>query len=209
MFNILILLATRKKLQRVNICVSPKGIEMFDFATNETLMQVSIYKISYCSADAAHNNVFAFVGSDDITSTKVDEQLVCYVFLCQKRKIAQKVTLTVAQSFEQAYQIWRDATERKQFQLERQRYHINQRVANCEEESGSTRRSTHSSNDIRSLLIDFSSEITAEICSKDHRDLLQNTWVSFEDGTEMQHSSSTNNINNANSLWENNLINCA
>lgn len=183
---------------------------MFDYATNETLMQVSIYKISYCSADAAHGNVFAFVGSDDITSAKVDEQLICYVFLCQKRKVAQNLTLTVARSFEQAYQIWRDATERKQFQLERQRYHHNvenesHRVTD-EESTSSARRSA---NDIRNLLIDFSSEITAEICSKDHRDLLQNTWVSFEDG-KAEHCSINSNKLHDNSLWDNNkLINCA
>lgn len=112
--------ACRKKLPRVTLCVSPKGIEMFDAITGDTLLQVSIYKISYCSADAAHPDVFAFVGTEcgpDIDP--LDEQLTCYAFLCAKRKHAQKVTLTVAHSFEQAYQIWQEASTRKQYQLER------------------------------------------------------------------------------------------
>lgn len=112
--------ASRKKLPRVTLCVSPKGIEMFDALTGDTMLQVSIYKISYCSADAAHSDVFAFVGTEcgpDIDP--LDEQLTCYAFLCGKRKIAQKVTLTVAHSFKQAYQIWQDASARTQYQLER------------------------------------------------------------------------------------------
>uniref|UniRef100_A0A4Y0BNP4 Uncharacterized protein n=1 Tax=Anopheles funestus TaxID=62324 RepID=A0A4Y0BNP4_ANOFN len=35
---------------------------MIDTGTGETLLQVSIYQISYCSADANHDHVFAFVG---------------------------------------------------------------------------------------------------------------------------------------------------
>lgn len=194
--------ATRRKLQRVNLSVSPKGIEMFDHVTGESLMQVSIYKISYCSADAAHSDVFAFVGSEDIDISKAEEQLVCYAYLCPKRKIAQKVTLTVARSFEQAYAIWRDAAQRKKFQLERlnrqnSRQSVNSRNTHCADNRGN----------IRNVLIDFSSEISAEICSKDHRELLQNTWVSFEDTAEVQHSES--NLLQDNNSWENKLINCA
>lgn len=190
-------------MQRVNICISPKGIEMFDHVTGETLMQVSIYKISYCSADAAHSDVFAFVGSEEDSVCKSDEQLVCYAFLCQKRKIAQKVTLTVARSFEQAYQIWRDAAQRKKFLLERRHRENIQQSSSDDAPLGRTNDTS-----IRSLLIDFSSEITAEICGKDHRDLLQNTWVSFEDGSEAQLCSSKN-MHSDNNAWESKLINCS
>lgn len=189
---------------------------MTDQLTGESLMRVSIYKISYCSADAHHGDVFAFVGTADqpLDSRETDEQLICYVFLCAKRKIAQKVTLTVARSFEQAYQIWREAAERKQYQLEirnreNKRQHVNAKVASS---ASNPLKSTNGINgvssapngtpsDIRNLLIDFSSEITAEICARDHRDLLQNTWVSFDD--------SVGQMDGSNAWGSNKLVNCA
>ncbi|XP_053694367.1 low density lipoprotein receptor adapter protein 1-B-like isoform X2 [Sabethes cyaneus] len=184
-----------KKLQRVTLSISPKGIEMQDPATGETLLQVSIYNISYCSADAAHDHVFAFVGTSSNPETEVKEMcfrkdavevdfegpLVCYAYLCQKRKMAQTVTLTVARSFERAYQIWQN----KQFHAERKRKELEKLNASNRAGNDSSSSSSHcqskskgtsDESDNRSLLIDFNSDLTAEICSKDHRDLLQNTW---------------------------------
>lgn len=180
-----------KKLQRVTLSISPKGIEMLDLTTGETLLQVSIYNISYCSADAAHDHVFAFVGTVTNPEAEVKEMcfrkdaeevdgpLICYAFLCQKRKMAQTVTLTVARSFERAYQIWQS----KQFNAERKRKELAKlNSTNRAESSNSGSSSTNGGQrDEISLLIDFNSDLTAEICSKDHRELLQNTWVSFED----------------------------
>lgn len=182
-----------KKLQRVTLSISPKGIEMLDLTTGETLLQVSIYNISYCSADAAHDHVFAFVGTvtnpeaevkemcfrKDAEEVEFDGPLICYAFLCQKRKMAQTVTLTVARSFERAYQIWQS----KQFNAERKRKELAKlNSTNRDESSNSGSSSTNGGQrDEISLLIDFNSDLTAEICSKDHRELLQNTWVSFED----------------------------
>lgn len=182
-----------KKLQRVTLSISPKGIEMLDLTTGETLLQVSIYNISYCSADAAHDHVFAFVGTvtnpeaevkemcfrKDAEEVEFDGPLICYAFLCQKRKMAQTVTLTVARSFERAYQIWQS----KQFNAERKRKELAKlNSTNRAESSNNGSSSTNGGQrDEISLLIDFNSDLTAEICSKDHRELLQNTWVSFED----------------------------
>lgn len=171
---------------------------MIDAINGETLLQVSIYKISYCSADAVHGNVFAFVSSDNINSPKCDETLICYAFMCQKRKIAQKVTLTVARSFETAYQIWQDAAHRKKFHIEK-RHRENERVADENSEIS-----------MRNLLIDFSSDITADICNKDPRNLLQNTWVSFDE--DVQHScdfSENTSLPRENSSWDTNFINCS
>lgn len=175
---------------------------MLDSVTSETLMRVSIYKISYCSADASHGNVFAFVGSEDINSRNEDEEsLVCFAFLCQKRKIAHKVTLTVARSFEAAYQVWQESDQRKKYQFERRQ---NQKHIDVIDEQH------EDSGDIRSLLIDFSSEITAEICGKDHRSLLQNTWVSFEDNNDTTQSHySKSKLHDDTALWERQLINCS
>ncbi|XP_062706662.1 low density lipoprotein receptor adapter protein 1-A-like [Aedes albopictus] len=203
-----------KKLQRVTLSISPKGIEMIDLTTGETLLQVSIYNISYCSADAAHDHVFAFVGTVHNPETEVKEMcfrkdaeevefdgpLICYAFLCQKRKMAQTVTLTVARSFERAYQIWQN----KQFQADRKRKElVKLNGSSRSADSGSGSSSSSSSNksrdetDSKSLLIDFNSDLTAEICSKDHRELLQNTWVSFEDD-QSQEFFTVPNLNTAN-----------
>lgn len=58
---------------------------------------------------------------------------------------------------------------------------------------------------VRSLLIDFSSELTAELCSKDHKQYFQNTWVSFEDdggsGTDI-----TSMPKFQENMWEKNMI---
>lgn len=210
-----------KKLQRVTLSISPKGIEMLDLTTGESLLQVSIYNISYCSADAAHDHVFAFVGTTSSPEMEVKEMcfrkdaeevdfegpLVCYAFLCQKRKMAQTVTLTVARSFERAYQIWQN----KQFHAERKRKELEkQSCLNGPQSSSKIKPVPNESNppqsscatddkcDNRNLLIDFSSELTAEICSKDHRDLLQNTWVSFDDDQSPQEFFAVPNLTNAN-----------
>ncbi|XP_053694366.1 low density lipoprotein receptor adapter protein 1-B-like isoform X1 [Sabethes cyaneus] len=213
-----------KKLQRVTLSISPKGIEMQDPATGETLLQVSIYNISYCSADAAHDHVFAFVGTSSNPETEVKEMcfrkdavevdfegpLVCYAYLCQKRKMAQTVTLTVARSFERAYQIWQN----KQFHAERKRKELEKLNASNRAGNDSSSSSSHcqskskgtsDESDNRSLLIDFNSDLTAEICSKDHRDLLQNTWVSFEDDPSPQEFFTVPNLNSS-SVWSRTAI---
>lgn len=57
---------------------------------------------------------------------------------------------------------------------------------------------------VRSLLIDFSSELTAELCSKDHKQYFQNTWVSFED--ENSSSDITAMPKFQENMWEKNMI---
>lgn len=215
-----------KKLQRVTLSISPKGIEMLDLTTGETLLQVSIYNISYCSADAAHDHVFAFVGTvtnpeaevkemcfrKDAEEVEFEGPLICYAFLCQKRKMAQTVTLTVARSFERAYQIWQS----KQFHAERKRKELAKLNATNRAESSNSGCSSSSSSSNRnggvrdeadgaSLLIDFNSDLTAEICSKDHRELLQNTWVSFEDD-QSQEFFAVPNVNTSANGWSRTAI---
>ncbi|XP_055599402.1 low density lipoprotein receptor adapter protein 1-like [Uranotaenia lowii] len=212
-----------KKLQRVTLSISPKGIEILDQITGEAIQKVSIYNISYCSADASHDHVFAFAAITQSPEAEVKEMcfrkevhevdfegpLVCYAFLCQKRKMAQTVTLTVARSFERAYQIWQN----KQFHAERKRKELNKlnsnnrthhsgNVVDSSSATGTTSSNTPqhhtrapSESDCPSLLIDFNSDLTAEICAKDHRGLLQNTWVSFEDDQQPQEFFAVPNLN--------------
>lgn len=101
---------SQKKIPEVTLAISPKGIETFDSVTDEPLLKIPIYKISFCSIDAAHDTIFAFVSSlsDDETksfeaktsgdSSALDdgEGLLLHAFQCQKKKIAHNVTMTVA-----------------------------------------------------------------------------------------------------------------
>ncbi|KAM6915423.1 low density lipoprotein receptor adapter protein 1 isoform 1-T1 [Xenentodon cancila] len=100
--------ASAKKFRKVTLTVSPKGIIIADTETSDLIENVSIYRISYCTADKTQDKVFAYVAQSQFSET-----LECHAFLCQKRKIAQAVTLTVAQAFKVALDLWEIAQEDK------------------------------------------------------------------------------------------------
>nr|XP_015204142.1 PREDICTED: low density lipoprotein receptor adapter protein 1 isoform X2 [Lepisosteus oculatus] len=101
--------ASGKKLQKVTLKVSPRGIVLYDSSTNQLIENISIYRISYCTADKMHDKVFAY-----IAQSQQNETLECHAFLCSKRKVAQAVTLTVAQAFRVAFEFWQAAKEEKE-----------------------------------------------------------------------------------------------
>ncbi|KAI3367896.1 hypothetical protein L3Q82_026726, partial [Scortum barcoo] len=101
--------ASGKKLQKVTLTVSPRGIILYDSASNQLIENISIYRISYCTADKMHDKVFAY-----IVQSQHNETLECHAFLCPKRKMAQAVTLTVAQAFRVAFEFWQAAKEEKE-----------------------------------------------------------------------------------------------
>uniref|UniRef100_A0A3B4ZMC5 Low density lipoprotein receptor adaptor protein 1 n=1 Tax=Stegastes partitus TaxID=144197 RepID=A0A3B4ZMC5_9TELE len=101
--------ASGKKLQKVTLTVSPRGIILYDSASNQLIENISIYRISYCTADKMHDKVFAY-----IVQSQHNETLECHAFLCSKRKMAQAVTLTVAQAFRVAFEFWQAAKEEKE-----------------------------------------------------------------------------------------------
>ncbi|XP_051952580.1 low density lipoprotein receptor adapter protein 1 isoform X2 [Xyrauchen texanus] len=100
--------ASANKFQKVTLTVSPKGIIISDTETNDLIEDVSIYRISYCTTDKTQDKVFAYV-----SQSQFNETLECHAFLCQKKKIAQAVTLTVAQAFKIALDLWEIAQEDK------------------------------------------------------------------------------------------------
>ncbi|XP_051844173.1 low density lipoprotein receptor adapter protein 1 isoform X1 [Antechinus flavipes] len=101
--------ASGKKLRKVTLQVSPRGIILHDSGTNELIENVSIYRISYCTADKMHDKVFAYIAQN-----QQSESLECHAFLCSKRKMAQAVTLTVAQAFKVAFELWQVSKEEKE-----------------------------------------------------------------------------------------------
>uniref|UniRef100_A0AAY4AYP5 PID domain-containing protein n=1 Tax=Denticeps clupeoides TaxID=299321 RepID=A0AAY4AYP5_9TELE len=98
--------ASAKKFRKVTLTISPKGIIIGDSETGDLVENVSIYRISYCTADRTQDKVFAYV-----SQSRFNETLECHAFLCQKKKIAQAVTLTVAQAFKVALDQWEIAQE--------------------------------------------------------------------------------------------------
>lgn len=97
-----------RKPERVSLHVSLQGIRMAHTTTSELLLHTSIYKISYCSADAHYDHVFAFIATND------NDTCECHAFLCPKRKMAQAVTVSIAQAFNLAYEYWKMAVENKE-----------------------------------------------------------------------------------------------
>ncbi|XP_042632719.1 low density lipoprotein receptor adapter protein 1-A-like isoform X4 [Cyprinus carpio] len=101
--------ASGKKLPKVALKVSPQGIVLCDSVSNQLIENISIYRISYCTADKMHDKVFAFIAQN-----QQNETLECHAFFCAKRKVAQAVTLTVAQAFRVAFEFWEVAKEERE-----------------------------------------------------------------------------------------------
>ncbi|XP_010217973.1 PREDICTED: low density lipoprotein receptor adapter protein 1-A-like [Tinamus guttatus] len=93
-----------RKFQKVILTVSPRGISLQDAETKELVENISIYRISYCTTDKLQNKVFAYVAQSQESGA-----LECHAFLSPKKKIAQAVTLTVAQAFQMALDLWEAA----------------------------------------------------------------------------------------------------
>ncbi|KAM6459072.1 low density lipoprotein receptor adapter protein 1-like isoform 1-T1 [Liasis olivaceus] len=93
-----------KKFQKMILTVSPRGLSLQDAETKETIETISIYRISYCTTDKLQNKVFAYVAQNPQSGA-----LECHAFLSPKKKIAQAVTLTVAQAFQVALDLWQAA----------------------------------------------------------------------------------------------------
>ncbi|KAK2864653.1 hypothetical protein Q7C36_003807 [Tachysurus vachellii] len=98
-----------KKLLKVALTVSPQEIVIYDRVSNQLIERTSIYRISYCTTDKMHNKVFAY-----IVQNQRNKMLECHAFLCAKKKVAQAVTLTVAQAFTMAFETWQLDREEKE-----------------------------------------------------------------------------------------------
>ncbi|KAL0871000.1 hypothetical protein ABMA27_004816 [Loxostege sticticalis] len=96
--------AFNKKLQRVSLDISSKGIVVSDLDSQENVLSISIYRISYCSADAANARVFAVV-EGKATGGSTESHIV-HVFVCARRKQARALALSLAHAFNDAFQAW-------------------------------------------------------------------------------------------------------
>merc|ERR1711892_1521118 len=113
-----------RKLDRVALTISLRGIKMVDCGTNVLHLDFSIYRISYCSADATYDHVFSYI------ATNRNNTMECHAYLCPKRKMAQSATLTIAQAFSLAYEYWQAAKERRR--RERKKESRREEECSCE-----------------------------------------------------------------------------
>jgi hypothetical protein len=99
----------KRKLTKMEVVVSPRGIRMTDVETNALFGEVSICRISLCAHDSTYNKVFAFIAKNN-----ENETIKCHAFLCPKKKVAQAITLCVSDSFNLAFETWeRDKAMKK------------------------------------------------------------------------------------------------
>ncbi|KAL1122498.1 hypothetical protein AAG570_002829 [Ranatra chinensis] len=92
--------STGRKGKPVQFAINLRGVSIMEQGTKTHTMDISLYRISYCSADATFGHVFAFIATND------NETMECHAFLCNKRKMAQLISITVAQTFNTAYHLW-------------------------------------------------------------------------------------------------------
>ncbi|XP_060759919.1 low density lipoprotein receptor adapter protein 1a [Neoarius graeffei] len=100
-----------KKLLKVALTVSSQEMLIYDRVSNQLIERFSIYRILYYTVNKIHDKVFAFIAQN-----QQNETLECHAFLCAKKKVAQAVTLTVAQAFNVAFkscQLDREKNEQK------------------------------------------------------------------------------------------------
>ncbi|XP_011506594.1 PREDICTED: low density lipoprotein receptor adapter protein 1-like [Ceratosolen solmsi marchali] len=163
--------ASGKKLQRISLAVSLRGIRMTDLATDEDQLRVSIYRISYCSADGAHDHVFAFI------ATNPNETLECHAYLCPKRKVAQTVTLTVAQAFNRAYELWQLSemdcnSQDKDAQLEDEKKETDKKSTK-DKQSATELNLEKKSGSPKNIVIDMANDVVVQAKVE--------SWVSFDE----------------------------
>ncbi|XP_058804961.1 low density lipoprotein receptor adapter protein 1-like isoform X2 [Phymastichus coffea] len=165
--------ASGKKAARVSLAVSLRGIRMTDLTTEEEQLRISIYRISYCSADAAYPQVFAFI------ATNLNETMECHAYECAKRKAAHSVCLTVAQAFNAAYELWQLS------QLDSRMYHAHDKSPKLADDkkdkkaddSDSDTDEEASGSQKNLILIDLAKDAKARSAVKTE------AWVSFVDET--------------------------
>eukprot|EP00057_Strongylocentrotus_purpuratus_P011126 XP_011665600.1 PREDICTED: low density lipoprotein receptor adapter protein 1 isoform X1 [Strongylocentrotus purpuratus] len=96
------------KVRKVALTVTPTSLKPTDLETNEELEEIVIHRISYCTADKNNDKIFGFISCHFRT-----EVLECHAYLCQKRKVAEALALTVAQAFNLAFDVWKKSRVEK------------------------------------------------------------------------------------------------
>lgn len=96
-----------KNLRKVVLTIKPTGISCKDAHNDEEIFDISIYRISYCSADANYDRVVAFI------ATNKNETHECHAFLTRKNEVARACALTISQAFAIAFEKYQETLKEK------------------------------------------------------------------------------------------------
>ncbi|KAF5296460.1 hypothetical protein FQR65_LT01449 [Abscondita terminalis] len=164
-----------KKIPRVNVSVTLKGVSVTDIKGND-MFEISIYKISNCSTDKSHRQIFSFITTDE------NETMECHAFLCPKRKIAEVLAVTLAQAFSNAYETWRlspnGSDSKNDLQTENMKNALNTIKSNLIEDNFMDISKEEVAEE---QLIDFDTELIPNVSC--NSDIFKNDWVGFDDDT--------------------------
>ncbi|XP_041354929.1 low density lipoprotein receptor adapter protein 1-B-like [Gigantopelta aegis] len=177
-----------KKLKKVSLTISPVGIYMTDLVTKEISLNVSVYRISFCTADRFHDKVFAF-----ISRNTTNETMECHAYLCAKKNVAKAVTLTVYNAFKLAEDGWAEKQQTCKAQKEKENHH---KVA----ELSSTGRNSHVTHQVIKPMIhetssrsmdstedpftDSSAAVESRLKVTPTKQFERSAWQQFSDGEE-------------------------
>ncbi|XP_065187451.1 low density lipoprotein receptor adapter protein 1-like isoform X1 [Sycon ciliatum] len=99
----------KEKLEKISLRVSAKSISMSTLSSDARTVEYPIYKVTYCTVDTYNDKIFTFIAQCPKTL-----DILCYAFLCNKKSKAMAVTLSVAQAFNIAFEMWESTKEQQQ-----------------------------------------------------------------------------------------------
>ncbi|KAK1787624.1 hypothetical protein P4O66_016113, partial [Electrophorus voltai] len=92
------------------LVVRARYVEVKEISTGRQLTKTYLRDIAYCTADAAHPNVFLYI------CKQPGAQLHCRVFWCSRTERARDITACLARSFQRAMSDWQQG-ETNQMQV--------------------------------------------------------------------------------------------
>jgi len=137
---------------------------MVDTETSALHLDFSIYRISYCSADPTLQHVFTFI------ATNHNLTMECHAFLCQKKKIAQSATLTIAQAFNLAFEEWLRANKDRKKKREESRKKVESNDMKLENNTSDQYKSDLKDNAVAGIELVDDKDVLIDLSSLDDQD---------------------------------------
>ncbi|XP_065845570.1 low density lipoprotein receptor adapter protein 1-like [Oscarella lobularis] len=93
----------KREGRHVSLRISANGfrVENDDFETDNPMKFVQMYRISFTTVDKIRRRVFFFIGRD-----RESKKLLMHILQCKTKRQASEITLTVAQGFQIAFEMF-------------------------------------------------------------------------------------------------------
>uniref|UniRef100_A0A0K0FU96 Cell death protein 6 (inferred by orthology to a C. elegans protein) n=1 Tax=Strongyloides venezuelensis TaxID=75913 RepID=A0A0K0FU96_STRVS len=116
------------RLRKVDMQISVTGVTIMDSKTKLIICSHPLHRISFVADDKEDKRIFAFIAKTD------ENKHECFVFLSDKQ--AEKITLTIGEAFDLAYQKFID-NNGKDLENQKQLLLMRRRIQQLEEENRS------------------------------------------------------------------------